>query len=224
MNHFIFGIKASKQRAIKFFHYLLEDFNIAKGEWASNTDLDKLTENIFTESEGYSKKFIERAKEVFSSYFNFLEDGFYFYVQFDNSFKSDIGTAEEFIDEAENMLGFECYQFDEEDIEYSGDEDDKDLNKMVNSVLSSAFEDEEFEEDPEWLEDQKDSEAVFESLLEITLLESEYFDVNFTSTYSDYGVMTNNKGIVVEVRELVNEKGEVLRGPFEFHLTIIKSK
>ena len=122
------------------------------------------------------------------------------------------------------MLGFKCYQFDEEDIEYSGDEDDKDLNKMVNNVLSSAFEDEEYEEDPEWLEDQEDSEAVFESLLEITLLESEYFDVNFTSTYSDYGVMTNNKGIVVEVRELVNEKGEVLRGPFEFHLTIIKSK
>ena len=100
----------------------------------------------------------------------------------------------------------------------------RELDSEINSILASAFDDEEFEEDPEWLEDQEDVEKVFESLLENVLLESDYLNVRFTSSFSDYGVMTNNKGLVVEVVELENQKGKVLKGPFEFQLTIVKSK
>jgi len=96
------------------------------------------------------------------------------------------------------------------------------LDSEINSLLTNVFEDEEFEEDPEWLEDQEDVEKVFENLLEEVLLETDYFNVISTSPFSDSGVMTNNKGLVVEVKNLENQKGKVLKGPFEFYITIVK--
>jgi len=94
--------------------------------------------------------------------------------------------------------------------------------KDMDSVLDNDMV--EIEEDPEWLEEQNDEEKVFEEILENILLDTEYVDVNFTSPFSDSGIMTNNKGLVVEVQELTNEKGKTLKGPFEFQITIIKSK
>ena len=96
------------------------------------------------------------------------------------------------------------------------------LDSEINSLLANVFEDEEFEEDPEWLEDQEDVEKVFENLLEEVLLETDYFNVISTSPFSDSGVMTNNKCLVVEDKNLENQKGKVLKCLFEFYITIVK--
>ncbi len=108
--------------------------------------------------------------------------------------------------------------------EWVEDREENEFSEVSNSVLEGDFdEDGEDEVDPEWLEEQSDPEKVFEYNLAQALLE---YDPGVTSiaTFNEVGVLTDNAGLVVRVKEMESESGELVRGPFEFRVTIVRSK
>jgi len=107
----------------------------------------------------------------------------------------------------------------------SPDNLDRIMAKLVGSrkVDDNFNDDGEDEVDPEWLEEQSDPEKVFEYNLAQALLEYDPGVVSI-ATFNEVGVLTGNAGLVVEVKKMESESGEVLRGPFEFRVTIVRSK
>ena len=108
--------------------------------------------------------------------------------------------------------------------EWVEDREENEFSEVSNSVREGDFdEDGEDEVDPEWLEEQSDPEKVFEYNLAQALLEYDPGVVSI-ATFNEVGVLTGNAGLVVEVKKMESESGEVLRGPFEFRVTIVRSK
>ncbi len=108
--------------------------------------------------------------------------------------------------------------------DWDEDEEEGKSSGVSGSVLEDELNDDsEDEVDPEWLEEQSDPEKVFEYNLAQALLEYDPGVVSI-ATFNEVGVLTGNAGLVVEVKKLESESGEVLRGPFEFRVTIVRSK
>lgn len=70
-----------------------------------------------------------------------------------------------------------------------------------------------------------DIEKIFEETLEQVILESDFLAIDRVSTFEEAGIMSNNKGLVINVRLLEDlDTGEVYDGPFEFQLTIVQHR
>lgn len=70
-----------------------------------------------------------------------------------------------------------------------------------------------------------DIEKIFEETLEQVILESDFLAIDRVSTFEEAGIMSNNKGLVINVRLLEDlDTGEVYDGPFEFQLTIVQRR
>ncbi|MDK2801557.1 MAG: hypothetical protein PWQ70_3176 [Clostridiales bacterium] len=104
---------------------------------------------------------------------------------------------------------------DLERIIFAGEEKAKKVKKPVVAEEIDLL-DGEFDEDRD-----VDIEKVFEGILEQVILESDIIDVIRSSTFEEAGIMSNNKGLVIEVAGLEDlNTGKVYDGPFEFQLTI----
>lgn len=104
---------------------------------------------------------------------------------------------------------------DLERIIFAGEEKTKKVKKPVVAEEVDLLDDE-FDED-----EGADIEKVFEEILEQVILESDFIDVIRISTFEEAGVMSNNKGLIIEVAGLEDlNTGKVYDGPFEFQLTI----
>lgn len=104
---------------------------------------------------------------------------------------------------------------DLERIIFAGEEKTKKVKKPVVAEEVDLLDDE-FDED-----EGADIEKVFEEILEQVILESDFIDVIRSSTFEEAGVMSNNKGLIIEVAGLEDlNTGKVYDGPFEFQLTI----
>lgn len=104
---------------------------------------------------------------------------------------------------------------DLEKIIFAGEDKVKKMKKPVIAEEVNLLDDE-FNE-----EENVDVEKVFESILEQVILESDFINVVRSSTFEEAGIMSNNKGLVIEVAELEDlNTGKVYDGPFEFQLTI----
>lgn len=104
---------------------------------------------------------------------------------------------------------------DLEKIIFAGEEKIKKVKKPVVAEEVDLLDDE-FDED-----EGADIEKVFEEILEHVILESDFIDVIRSSTFEEAGVMSNNKGLIIEVAGLEDlNTGKVYDGPFEFQLTI----
>lgn len=104
---------------------------------------------------------------------------------------------------------------DLEKIIFAGEEKTKKVKKPVVAEEVDLLDDE-FDED-----EGADIEKVFEEILEHVILKSDFIDVIRSSTFEEAGVMSNNKGLIIEVAGLEDlNTGKVYDGPFEFQLTI----
>jgi len=93
---------------------------------------------------------------------------------------------------------------------------EKKIKETKRSVLADEVEDE-YEDETEEI----DVEKIFEEALEQIILESDFLDINRVSTFAEAGIMSNNKGLVIEVAKLEDlNTGKIYDGPFEFQLTI----
>jgi len=136
MSEYIFATPLLNVRGIKFFHHLLDEYEIPDDNWETSDDLDTLIEKNFPVGEGnYSRPFIETFKETMHSFFDYRTDAIYFYVEFDSSFYSEAGTEEDFADEAESMLKFDFYRLNEEEIRnFSDDEEEAHENYSASKI------------------------------------------------------------------------------------------
>ena len=140
MSEYIFATPISNIRGIKFFHYLLDEYEIPDDKWETSDDLDTLIKRNFPVGEGvYSRPFIETFKETMHSFFDYREDAIYFYVEFDSNFYSEAGTEEEFVYDAENMLKFDFYRLNEEEIRYFSDDEEEAHEKYSVSKIDEFY-------------------------------------------------------------------------------------
>ncbi len=112
----------------------------------------------------------------------------------------------------------------------SPEEIDKAWRENRRRLFKSKEAEEEFDEinSSSLLEDEVedvDIEKIFEETLEQVILESYFLTIDRVSTFEEAGIMSNNKGLVINVRLLEDlDTGEVYNGPFEFQLTIVQHR
>ncbi|HHX70875.1 MAG TPA: hypothetical protein GX708_22845 [Gallicola sp.] len=93
----------------------------------------------------------------------------------------------------------------------------KEAEEEFDGINSSSLLEDEVED--------ADIEKIFEETLEQVILESDFLAIDRVSTFEEAGVMSNNKGLVINVRLLEDlDTGEVYDGPFEFQLTIVQRR
>ena len=93
---------------------------------------------------------------------------------------------------------------------------EKKVKGVKKPIVADEVEDE-YEDETEEI----DVEKIFEEALEQIILESDFLDINRVSTFAEAGIMSNNKGLVVEVQGIEDlNTGKYYDGPFEFQLTI----
>jgi hypothetical protein len=94
------------------------------------------------------------------------------------------------------------------------------FEESVKKPMVADEVEDEYEDEYEDVTEEIDVEKIFEEALEQIILESD-LDISRVSTFAEAGIMTNNKGLVVEVRGIEDlNTGKYYDGPFEFQLTI----
>ncbi len=112
----------------------------------------------------------------------------------------------------------------------SPEEIDKAWHENRRRLFKSKEAEEEFDgiNSSSLLEDEVedvDIEKIFEETLEQVILESDFLAIDRVSTFEEASIMSNNKGLVINVRLLEDlNTGEVYDGPFEFQLTIVQHR
>jgi hypothetical protein len=96
-----------------------------------------------------------------------------------------------------------------------------DVKKIFEESVKKPIVADEVEDEYEDETEEIDVEKIFEETLEQIILESDFLVINRISTFAEAGIMTNNKGLVVEVQGIEDLNTEkYYDGPFEFQLTI----
>jgi len=92
----------------------------------------------------------------------------------------------------------------------------KKVKGIKKPIVADEVEDE-YEDEIEEI----DVERNFEEALKQIILESDFLTINRVSTFAEAGIMSNNKGLVIEVQEIEDlDTGKIYDGPFKFGLTI----
>lgn len=97
----------------------------------------------------------------------------------------------------------------------------KEAEEEFDGIGGSSLVEDEFEDEVE----ENDTEKMFEEILKEIILNSDFLAIESISTFEEAGIMSNNKGLVINVRLLEDlDTGEVHDGPFEFQLTIVQRR